>query len=90
MSLPCQLGLFPNLALVWARGSGLHHGVKYLLVLAHDRHSRDLHAHIIQGLSVFQTDAVFLGEGAADGDSEDLGLNRSRRAYGTQVVAIAC
>jgi len=90
MGGPCQLCLFANQTVIGTGRSSHHHGIKNLLVLAHHRYGCDLHAHVVQGFGVLQPDAVFLGEGTADRDAEDLRLNRSRCAYGTQVIAIAC
>ena len=77
MHLPRQLGFLADLAVIRAWRSGLHHGIEYLLVLAHHRYGCHLHAHVIQGLGVLEADAVFFGEGAADRDAQNLGLNGS-------------
>jgi len=76
MHPPRQLGFLTNLTVVWARRSGLHHGIENFLVLAHYRYGCDLHAHVVQGFGILEPDTVFLCEGTADRYAENLGLNR--------------
>jgi len=88
MACPCQLRLFANQSVIGARRTCHHHRVKYLLVLAHQGNASDFHAAVVEELGVLQSQAVFFGEGRTYRDAQNLGLNRARSPYGTEIVAI--
>jgi len=83
---PCELRFIADLSVIRTRGSGHHHGIKHLLVLAHHADSRHLHAHVVQGFGVLEANTVFLGEGRTYRDTQNLCLHRARSSDGTQVI----
>jgi len=88
MGLPRQLRFVADLPVIRTWSTGHHHGIKHLLVLAHQGHGCHLHAAVVEELGVLQSQAVFFGEGRAYRDAQNLGLNRARSPYGTEIVAI--
>ena len=84
--LPCYFGPITNLSLVGARCSCVPHGIKHSAVLAQGGHSRDLHAHVIQHLGIFQSFAVLVSHRAARTHTQYLCLYSTRCACGTQII----